>query len=101
MTTTTTIVPFFNNVLLRLRELGEASSIISLNPGQEYKMPYGEVLAVGPDCTGQLKKGDKALFFVSKSIPTPSPDGDSTSPTFIVPEQFILGKYEETKEGLN
>ncbi len=98
-----TILPSRNNILVRLRDLTAQQTIVLLDPAKQFRNPYGEVIAVGPEVNGFAAVGDKVLFLPSQSLPMPSPDPEEGETTvyFLVPEVAILGKYVEPETNLN
>ena len=56
------LVPLFDRVLLEREQL-KAGSIIIPDSAKDRNAPSrGTVMAVGPTCTGAVKKGDRVLF---------------------------------------
>jgi len=81
------ITPCKSYLLIEINEL-PTENIVAL-PGGAHRFPYGDVLAVGPECKF-TKVGDKVLFMAGNAIQFNHPEGDY----FILHEDSVMGKYE-------
>jgi chaperonin GroES len=82
--------PLFDRVLLEREQL-KAGSIIIPETARDRNAPSrGLVVAVGPTCTGAVKKGDRVLFGQHAGA-TLRVDGIET---FVVAEEDIIAVVE-------
>lgn len=83
------IQPTENRILFSLHGMGETESNIVLPEGSLRPLPYGKVLAVGPEVKG-IVVGDLILF---------SPHADPicfshvTPPVYMITEGTVFAKY--------
>ena len=83
--------PFYDNVLIKRRELGNESSggiIISVQEGESNT--DGIVVKLGPDCKF-VKVGDHVLFDSLNGTVLPVGDEDLV----FISEESLMGKYHE------
>tara|TARA_R100000008_G_C3570533_1_gene161828 strand:+ start:730 stop:996 length:267 start_codon:yes stop_codon:yes gene_type:complete len=83
--------PFYDNVLIKRRELGNESSggiIITVQEGESNT--DGKVVKVGPDCK-VVKVGDHVLFDALNGTVIPVGDEDLV----FISEESLMGKYHE------
>jgi co-chaperonin GroES (HSP10) len=81
------IIPQQRYLLIEINEL-PTEELVAMPEGA-HRFPYGDVLAVGPDCKF-TKVGDKVLFMAGNVIQFNHPEGDY----FILSEDAVMGKYE-------
>ncbi len=87
--------PTQNYVLIKLHETSRDSDIL-LPEGTQFK-PYGEVVAVGPDCSYSKEDGIKAIQPGMKVLCLPSAllGYDEAEQLYFLAEPSILAIYED------
>jgi hypothetical protein len=81
------LIPQQYYLLIRICDTKADSKIITVNGTAPKVMPFGEVLAVGPDCKF-VKPGDKVLFNLENMI------GFETLKQFLIAEGGVFAKLE-------
>lgn len=81
------IVPTQNHMVIAMRDLHKSDAGLVLpEQSQQHLVPYGKVLAVGPDCK-TIKVGDSVLFHPANLI-AGFDQGESTE-RFVIPESCV------------
>lgn len=99
----TIIQPQFDKIAVRLKQLRQPDEIIIPDAAQNSQamLPYGEVIAVGPDCkTTQI--GDRVIVLPNNYIGFIDPENPEIPAMCILltSEQNVMGKYVEVETAL-